>query len=276
MEWRLTEPVTNRMLDLAGFTTGMRVLDVGTGTGDAAIRAARRVGPDGFVLGIDIADGMLQLAREKAAREINVNLEFRQRDAECFDESSGTFDVALARWSLMYMSDPERALQQTCRVLERGGRLVAAFWAEPDRVEYATLWRRVLARYRDVPAIDPSRPDVFRYSTDQAIKEGMIRSGFRVEHVEELRTPVIEVDTGQDIVAWVLNFGGRVTRLVSEMPEDDQLAWAADLSREAERYRDGEKIRLGGVTRVVVGRAHPGGAAKPGDEADGLRPPLIA
>jgi ubiquinone/menaquinone biosynthesis C-methylase UbiE len=256
MEWRLTAPVTARMLDLADLAAGTRVLDVGTGTGDTAISAARRVGPDGFVLGIDVADGMLQLAREKAARETNVNLEFRQRDAEMFDELPRTFDVALARWSVMYMADPERALQQTCRALKPTGRLIAAFWAEPERVEYATLWRQVLARYRDVPAAEPGRPDVFRYSTNHAIYEGMSRSGFTIERVEELRVPVVEVDNGHEVVAWLLNFGGTVNRLLSEMPEYDQNAWAAELSREAERYRDGEKIRIGGVTRVVVGRVN--------------------
>jgi ubiquinone/menaquinone biosynthesis C-methylase UbiE len=276
MEWRLTAPVTARMLDLAGLTKGLRVLDIGTGTGDTAISAARRVGPEGFVLGIDVADGMLQLAREKAAGETSVNIEFRQRDAETFDESPGTFDVALARWSLMCMAEPDRAFQQTWRALKPTGCLVAAFWAEPDRVEYATLWRRVLARYRDVPGVEPGRPDVFRYSTDDAIYAGMSRSGFSVERVEELRVPVVEVDTGQEFVAWLLNFGGTVTRLLSEMPEDDQNAWAAELSQEAERYRDGVKIRIGGVTRVVVGRAHPGGSVQLGDEAAGLRPPLIA
>lgn len=261
MEWRLTEPVTVRMLELARLTTGMKVLDVGTGTGDTAVCAARRVGPDGFVLGIDVAEGMLQLAREKAARESNVNVEFRQRNAEGFDEAPGTFAVALARWSLMYMPNPERALQQICRALAPGGRLVAAFWAEPERVEYATLWRRVLARYRDVPEVDPDCPDVSRYSTDVAINEVFGRSGFSVERTEELRTFVVEVDSGQEYVSWLLNFGGRVTRLLSDIPEAAQLAWAVELSREAERYRDDDKIRIGGVTRIVVGRAH--GADQP-------------
>ena len=66
MESRLTAPVSERMLDLARLGPGMRVLDVAAGMGEPSLRAARRVGPSGFVLGTDLADGMLETAREKA------------------------------------------------------------------------------------------------------------------------------------------------------------------------------------------------------------------
>src|SRR5262245_49678800 len=68
-EARLTRPVSERMLDLAGIRAGMRVLDVASGRGEPAIPAAHRVGKSGVVLGIDNADGILEIARERARRE---------------------------------------------------------------------------------------------------------------------------------------------------------------------------------------------------------------
>src|SRR5918997_5804641 len=60
-------PVTELMFDLAGVSTGMRVLDLGAGTGDQTLFAARRVGPRGSVLATDVSAAMLDLAREAAS-----------------------------------------------------------------------------------------------------------------------------------------------------------------------------------------------------------------
>ena len=67
-EQRLTAPVSERMLDLAELRPGMRVLDLATGRGEPAVRAAHRVGPTGAVLGVDLCKELLRMARERAAR----------------------------------------------------------------------------------------------------------------------------------------------------------------------------------------------------------------
>jgi len=61
-------PVTELMFDLAGVSMGMRVLDLGAGTGDQTVSTARRVGSGGSVLATDISAPMLDLAREAASR----------------------------------------------------------------------------------------------------------------------------------------------------------------------------------------------------------------
>src|SRR3712207_898792 len=85
MESRLTAPVSERMLDLARLRPGMRVLDVASGMGEPSLRAAQRVGPSGFVLGTDLVDGMLEVARETVHAQGLSNIEFRAADAETFD-----------------------------------------------------------------------------------------------------------------------------------------------------------------------------------------------
>src|SRR5277367_4782332 len=85
VESRLTAPVSERMLELAGLQPGMRVLDLATGRGEPALRAAQRVGKQGFVLGVDVSDALLQMAREKAARAGLSNLELRAGTAESLE-----------------------------------------------------------------------------------------------------------------------------------------------------------------------------------------------
>src|SRR5687767_4392228 len=70
-----------RLVDLCDLRPGARVLDAGTGTGFAALPAAERVGPDGHVLGVDVSEGMLHVARAAAAAAGHTNVELLRCDA---------------------------------------------------------------------------------------------------------------------------------------------------------------------------------------------------
>ncbi len=78
-------PITERMLDLADIQPGYRVLDVAAGTGEQTLMAARRVGPNGFVLATDIADRMLAYLKETAQEAGLANVETRVVDARQLD-----------------------------------------------------------------------------------------------------------------------------------------------------------------------------------------------
>jgi ubiquinone/menaquinone biosynthesis C-methylase UbiE len=255
MEARLTRPVSERMLGMAHVSAGMRVLDVACGRGEPAVPAAHRVGPDGWVLGVDLVEGMLQTARERAGREGLKNIEFRAADAEALQVGERFFDVATVRWGLMYMRAPERALESIHRALKPGGALVIASWAEPARVPFASLPRRTLGRHRDVPLPSSDGPGVFRHADRASLDALLQRSGFSVEASEELEVPVVEARDGRGIVAWLRQMGGPFMKLVGELPPHQQRAWEEELSTEAEKYRAGERVLLGGVTRITLARA---------------------
>jgi SAM-dependent methyltransferase len=256
IEARLTAGVSERMLDLAQLRPGMRVLDIATGRGEPALRAAHRVGPSGRVLGIDRNDAVLELARELARAQGLSQLELRQADAETFAVTARSFDAATARWCLMYFKAPDRALERIHAALEPGGVLVAAVWAEPERVPYATLARRTLSHFRELPPLPTEGPGIFRFSDLEEIHRVWSSSGFRIEVIEERDVPVIEAPDGAGIVAWyrALSAGGWLKQLIDELPEATRRAWERDLALEAEAYRVGDRILLGGVTRLVLAR----------------------
>lgn len=253
VEARLTAAVSERMLDLGGVQPGMRILDLASGRGEPALRAARRVGPEGSVLGIDLDDGLLQMARERAEREGLSNAEFRAANAESLDQfPAGRFDAVTIRWGLMYMAAPVAALSQARRVLLPNGVVVAAFWAEPDRVDYFTLPRRLLERFRSLPALDREAPGTFRYADLGLISRDFGRAGLVVDHVEEMEVSVFEAATAAELVDWVRALG--MTRLLNDLPEADQQAWEAEFAAEMERRREDGMLRLGGTTRLVRAR----------------------
>jgi ubiquinone/menaquinone biosynthesis C-methylase UbiE len=253
IESRLTAPVSERMLDLANLRSGMRLLDLASGCGEPALRAAHRVGAHGSVLGVDVSDALLAYAREKAQRSDISNLELRVADAESLDGvPSEAFDAATARWGLMYMRAPVKALMNVRRVLKPGALFVGAFWAEPERVPWAMLARGVLARYRDVPSINPEAPGPFRYADPSVIERDLDHAGLTLEHVEEIDVPVIEAAAGVGIVTWAREL--RLMPLAAELSANEYAHYEADLAREAEQFGLNGVVRLGGITRVVVAR----------------------
>lgn len=252
MEVRLTAHVSERMLALAGIGPGMRVLDLATGRGEPAVRAVHLVGPGGAVVGVDSSAAMLALAAERAASE-GVALELHASRCEELPEDMPPFDAALARWGLMYFDDPLAALAATRRHLSPGARLVAAVWAEEERVSYHSLPRRALERHRVLPPVDPTGPGVSRYGTPGSLEADLLRAGYHVIHVEELETTVMEVETEAELVAWCRSFG--MARLLEGLDEETQRAWERDLIAAAEPLRVGGRYRLGGVTRIVLATA---------------------
>ena len=253
IESRLTAPLSERMLDLAGVGPGMRVLDLATGRGEPALRAARRVAPDGTVVGVDRDDAVLEIARDKARHGGMSNLDLRSADAAISpDVPSNYFHAVTVRWGLMYMSAPIAALVNARKALLPTGVVVAALLAEPDRVAYYSLPRRLLARYRALPGIDPEAPGPFRYADLERITRDFAEAGLSIDHVEEMEVTVFEADTDAEMVDWVRAIG--LDRLLSELSAADQRAWESDLGAELRRIGGGGRLRLGAVSRIV--RAH--------------------
>ena len=138
--------LADTLVRLAAPQPDERVLDVATGTGFVAIRAAQLVGLQGTVVGVDISAGML----DQAAQAINAtdirNVKLVQADAEALDYPAGTFDLIFCCNALPYMTDVPAALRIWHSLLRPGGRLAFNCWAEHS---YATgnLLRAIAARH---------------------------------------------------------------------------------------------------------------------------------
>lgn len=254
-ERRLAAHVSERMLDLAGLRPGSRVLDIATGRGEPALRAAARVAPDGFVVGTDISDGMLDLARARMAAERITNLALHVTDGETLaGVPEQAFDAALCRWGLMFFGRPREALRSARRRLRPGGLLVAALWAEPASVSWWAMPRQVLARHVRLPPVDLAAPGPFHYADTATLRADLAAAGFAFEHEEDIATAVMEAATPDDLVAWCLAFG--LAGVLARQPESVGAAWRHEMRTEAERYREADRLyRLGGLSRLVVARA---------------------
>ncbi len=121
-------PVLNLVLNRANIGDGMRVLDIGCGTGVSSLAAAKRVGSSGHVQSADISQAFLDRAEERARAENLNNMSFLYADAQTHAFAEGEFDAAISRFGVMFFQDSVAAFRNIARALKPGGQMTFAAW----------------------------------------------------------------------------------------------------------------------------------------------------
>lgn len=165
------EPVAEHVVSLAGLRPGERVVDLATGTGNAALLAAR-IGA--VVTGVDAASRLIDVARERAAGE-GVQASFVVGDVGALPFEDGSFDVALSVFGLIFAADPSRAFAEMIRVLQAGGRALLAVWVPAGPID-----AMVRTFGRAMAAATGSTPNRFAWHDSEAVAELAARHGARV------------------------------------------------------------------------------------------------
>jgi len=178
------------LVELAELKPGDIVLDVGTGPGAAALLAASKVAPTGSVVGVDLSEEMLKLARGNAEQEA-LEIEFRQADVEALEFPEESFDVVLSSFGLG-STDPNKSLSSIRRVLKSGGRLALAHWVQfsrPAKAFYELLQRRRIAE--PTPVLETLRstdriaqPWHDQFNTSEAMVALLGANGYREARAE--------------------------------------------------------------------------------------------
>jgi ubiquinone/menaquinone biosynthesis C-methylase UbiE len=172
---RVFGPITGRvidaLLDAAGVAQGTRLLDVATGPGYVAARAAAR---GAKATGVDFSPQMLALARRA-----NPAIDFVEGDAEVLAFDAGAFDAVVANFCLLHLARPDRAAGEFARVLAPGGRVAMTVWGPPDRARVLGVFPEAMrAASAPVPAQIPAGPDFFRFASDHEFARLLDRAGF--------------------------------------------------------------------------------------------------
>jgi len=146
-----------RLVVQASLPLHARVLDVACGRGATLFPAAEAVGAQGFVTGIDLAEGMIQeTAREAKQRGLS-NVEVRQMDAEHLDYPDSSFDATLCGFALFFFPQLELALAEIQRTLKPGGRIAVSTWGNMFDKEWE-WFDNLVERYRLPKPQDEQNP----------------------------------------------------------------------------------------------------------------------
>jgi len=246
-----SDHVSQRMLELAGVGAGQRVLDIASGTGEPAIPAAHRVGDSGEVIGIDLVDEMLAIARDKAREQNLDNIEFQTVDGKGIPFDPASFDAITCRWGLMFMPEPQHMLQQMHRVLKNEGRVALACWAEPERNPFFTHTMSILMKHMEVPQPPPGAPGVFAFADRERLENILRDSGFRDIEIEDLSFNMIEVDSGEEYWRITSELAGPIAMLTRKMDEQTYRAFSEEVIATAEAQKRDGTIAMVGTTWIA-------------------------
>jgi ubiquinone/menaquinone biosynthesis C-methylase UbiE len=160
---RFFEVVGTRLVALAGVFPGAHVLDVAAGRGAVLLAAAERVGPGGYVLGIDLAERMVQQTSEEIERRGLRNAEMRLMDAEQLELPDASFDFVLCSFALFFFPHLGQALSEFMRVLRPSGVLGVALGSA--RADPRWEWHNALVQQYAGP--EPLPPAMLERSFHQ-------------------------------------------------------------------------------------------------------------
>jgi SAM-dependent methyltransferase len=235
-------PVVQQVIGRAALTAGQHVLDLGTGTGAVAERAAQLVGPGGRVVGVDISSDMLRIARERVTALGLTNVALHEGRAEALPAEDNAFDVVLASLSLMYVLDQAAAARELARVLRPQGRLVAAVWAGPEACDIV-LFQQTAGRFAGPPPIPGVGPGALADPTPLLGQLAAVGIEARVER------EALGFDFDTFAAAWNALAGVTTAHLPSERRQEAQAVVMAAM------YPDGDGPRhFRNTTQFILGR----------------------
>ncbi len=171
-------PVLDLVLNRAALSAGMKVLDIGCGTGVSAIAAARAVGPNGHVLAADISQPFLDRAAKRAERDGLQTLTFQHADAQSYAFAPDQMDAAISRFGVMFFGDSVAAFRNIASALKPGGQMTFASWGPLD----ANPWFKIphvaaVRRMGQPPRVDRYAPGPLAFHDIDHVKGLMIQAG---------------------------------------------------------------------------------------------------
>jgi len=229
----LTGAITGRLaeslLDAAGVRSDWRVLDVATGPGYVAGRAAAR---GARVVGVDLAEGMLELARQRVA-----GVELLRADAEQLPFDDASFDAVLGGFVINHLPHPQRALAEAARVLVSGGQVAFSVWDRPERMRVIGVVKEAIETAGvDRDALPAGGPDPYRCADEgefRALLQGAGIVGVTVRTVELTH----RIAGTEELVRGLLGSSVRTAALIRAQSAVARRRTMAALERTVEPYR---------------------------------------
>ena len=214
---RFVVPFGNAALKAAAAQPGERAIDIGCGCGDTAIEIARMVGAAGSVLGIDVSQPMLAVARSRGALANCAHLAFRDGDASEAALPANT-DLLFSRFGVMFFSQPSPAFSHLRKSLRAGGRCVFVCWRTPRDNPWAmTPLSAARAAMGITPApADPDAPGPFAFADEGRLRTILSDAGFGDVDVQRFDAVISIGATPRSAAESVVQVGP-VSRLVREV-----------------------------------------------------------
>ncbi|WP_191970260.1 class I SAM-dependent methyltransferase [Methylobacterium planeticum] len=249
--------LTALALEAAAPQAGERVIDIGCGCGATVLDLARRVGPTGSVLGVDVSEPMAARARARIAAA-----GLAQAQVQVADAAAGAFDwtgadLMFSRFGVMFFAEPAAAFAHLRRQMRPGGRLLFACWRPLAENPWFTVPLEAGRPFLPPqPPADPTAPGPFAFADPERVRQVLATAGWREIGVSPREAPMrmADADDLDGAAAFATRVGALARLLADSEPETHRAVKRA--VREALRAHDGpDGIALTGSVWLVSARA---------------------
>ncbi|MGI4883485.1 MAG: class I SAM-dependent methyltransferase [Janthinobacterium lividum] len=243
-------PMGDEIIDALRVKEHDQVLDVATGTGEPGLTIAR-LATHGQVVGFDLSEGMLAVARGNAEKQGIANYETVAGDVCEAPFDSHRFDAISCRMGFMFFPDMVLAAQQMHRVLKPGGRLATCVWAAPAQNPWITTMMGAIATHMALPAPVPGAPGMFRCAQPGALATVLQKAGFHNIH-EKTLTSTVHFAAPEEYWQNMMEVAAPVVAAMSQADKTTRAAIQKTTFELLERKKVDGEIRLPFASLVIT------------------------
>ncbi len=228
---------TKTLFEMAGIAPGQAVLDVAAGAGDQTLDLAGLVGPSGRVVATDISPGILAHAATAARAAGHRCVETCVADAEHLDLPLASFDAAICRLGLMFLTSPLVGLAAIRRALKPGARAAVMVFAAPDQNPCLRIIMSTALRHAGLGPRDPFQPGgLMSLGRPGHLEALFTEAGFHGVTAARIDAP-FRLPRTADYVAFLRDAAGPVIDILARLsPAAQDAAWA-DITSQLEVFQ---------------------------------------
>ncbi|MFQ5499961.1 MAG: class I SAM-dependent methyltransferase [Candidatus Zixiibacteriota bacterium] len=230
-------PATETMFDMAGITTGSRVLDVAAGAGEQTIAVARRVGDAGSVLATDLSPSILKYAAQSAKDAGLTNVTTQELDGEHLDKlDEASFDAVISRVGFIYFPDQQKALHGMMHSVKEGGKIAAMVYSTADKNGFFSVPVSIIRRRANLPAPLPQQPGPFSLGGDGVLEGLFVQAGLKDVEVHVIDAPV-RVQSVKECLDFERESFGALHQMLSGLSESEQKETWEEIEQELNKFQ---------------------------------------
>ncbi len=250
-----TRAATELVVQGAQVASGMKVLDLASGTGEPALSLAKAVRPKGHVVATDLVPEMLEAARRNAAVQGLDNVEFRIADAESLPFSDGEFDRVTCRFGIMFFPDIPRAMAEIRRVLKPGGRVCfAVFGSLQENPLFGVSIGPFLKRVK-MPPPPPNAPHIFRFADETSLEKALSSAGFHDVSTSKQRIIFSWPGPAEECWEATRELAAPFKNLIDAIPPEQTDEVIREVLDGIRNFQVGDNIDLPATVNIAVGTA---------------------
>jgi SAM-dependent methyltransferase len=232
------------LIDAAGVSAEMSILDVGCGPGYVSAAAAEC---GAIPTGLDFSKEMVAIAKKMFPR-----IEFKEGDAQNLPFADASFDRVLANFALLHLADPERACAEAFRVLKSGGKF-GFIWAPPRESPYAKIIDDAIEAHADVDVDLPEGPPHYLFAGREEFQKALERAGFDGDSmIFKLHTIQWKVPTARYVFDAERNAGVRTAGLLASQTPEALRAIQSAIEQAVQRYAKNDGFAVPKAAYVVA------------------------